>query len=132
MFSQNSVTSPLKARRGGEYRSELLDNSEMIYKWLSVLYHKEQFSLFHGWTKEMCDILFREVKHGRLNKTYLESVKNSSDRNFEDCITPNKDLFEMVLNSPVFQRYILLYFLLISDESHTNIFCMYTHQAIRE
>ena len=97
MFSQNSVTSPLKARRGGEYRSELLDNSEMIYKGLSVLYNKEQFSLFHGWTKEMNDMLFREVKHGRLNKTYIESVKNSSDVNFEDCITLNKDLFEMVL-----------------------------------
>ena len=127
MFSQNSVTSPLKARRGGEYRSELLDNSEMIYKWLSVLYNKEQFSLFHGWTKEMSDILFREVKHGRLNKTYLESVKYCSDVNFEDCLIPNKDMFEMVLNSPVFQRYVLLY--LFSDRSHTHIFiCIYNRQ----
>ena len=75
-----------------------------MHKWLEVLYSSEAFVWYHGWTREMLEIFFRETKNGRLYKTYTGSVSNCRDGGLKDCLIPTGEIFALVLESGVFKR----------------------------
>ena len=99
MHSQKSITSPEKVKYGEEYRSSQLFSSNNIFKFYKFLYENKDFDLYHGWTKEMETVLYRETVNGRLKSFYASTIRTCS--NFPDAIrdmmVPNINLIEMVL-----------------------------------
>ena len=107
VFSQSSIVSPSKITSGSKFRREKAEDTSKVWDFWKYLYENDKFELYHGWSKQMVQILFRETVKGRMIQMYKHCIEscNDHDNNFDtlDLKIVLVDLIKIVLNSGCYQ-----------------------------